>query len=75
LQGAALANQDRFEEVVRPLENRQHLAPTLLRAQRVLARVYRRLGQPVRAAVCASQSFTAFHDLRREQAASQAATR
>ena len=75
LLGAALASQEHFEEAVRPLENCLTLAPTFLRAQRLLARVYRRLGQRERAAVCESQSFAALHDLRREQAAAQAATR
>jgi predicted AlkP superfamily phosphohydrolase/phosphomutase/tetratricopeptide (TPR) repeat protein len=75
LLGAALASQERFDEAVRPLENCLHLAPTFLRAQRLLARVYRQLGQRERAAVCESQSFAALHDLRREQAAAQAATR
>ena len=75
LLGAVLASQERFEEAVRPLENCLHLAPTFLRAQRLLARVYRRLGQRELAAVCESQSFAALHDLRREQAAAQAATR
>jgi tetratricopeptide (TPR) repeat protein len=75
LLGAVLASQERFDEAVRPLENCLHLAPTFLRAQRLLARVYRRLGQRERAAVCESQSFAALHDLRREQAAAQAATR
>ncbi|MEI8371012.1 MAG: alkaline phosphatase family protein, partial [Planctomycetia bacterium] len=75
LLGAALASQEQFEEAVRPLENCLHLAPTFLRAQRLLARVYRRLGQPERAAVCESQAFTALHDLRQEQAAAEAAVR
>jgi len=75
LLGAALASQEQFEEAVRPLENCLHLAPTFLRAQRLLARVYRRLGQPQRAAVCESQAFTALHDLRQEQAAAEAAVR
>jgi predicted AlkP superfamily phosphohydrolase/phosphomutase/tetratricopeptide (TPR) repeat protein len=75
LLGAVLASQERFDEAVRPLENCLHLAPTFLRAQRLLARVYRRLGQRERAAVCESQSFATLHDLRREQAAAQAATR
>ena len=75
LLGAALASQGRFEEAVRPLENACRLAPTFLRAQRLLARVYRRLGQPDQAAVCESQGFATLHDLRKEQAATQAATR
>jgi len=75
LLGAALASQDRFDEAVRPLENCLQLAPTFLRAQRLLARVYRRLGQRERAAVCESQAFTALHDLRREQAAAQTGAR
>ena len=75
LLGAALASQEQFEAAVRPLENCLHLAPTFLRAQRLLARVYRRLGQPERAAVCESQAFTALHDLRQEQAAAEAAVR
>jgi predicted AlkP superfamily phosphohydrolase/phosphomutase/tetratricopeptide (TPR) repeat protein len=75
LLGAALASQEQFEEAVRPLENCLTLAPTFLRAQRLLARVYRRLGQPERAAVCESQAFTALHDLRQEQAAAEAAVR
>ncbi len=75
LLGAALASQERFEEAVRPLENAIRLAPTFLRAQRLLARVYRRLGQPERAAVCESRSFATLHDLRKEQAATQATTR
>ena len=75
LLGAALASQEQLEEAVRPLENCLHLAPTFLRAQRLLARVYRRLGQPERAAVCESQAFTALHDLRQEQAAAEAAVR
>jgi len=73
--GAALASQEQFEEAVRPLENCLTLAPTFLRAQRLLARVYRRLGQPQRAALCESQAFTALHDLRQEQAAAEAAVR
>ena len=75
LLGAALASREQFEEAVRPLENCLTLAPTFLRAQRLLARVYRRLGQPERAAVCESQAFTALHDLRQEQAAAEAAVR
>jgi predicted AlkP superfamily phosphohydrolase/phosphomutase/cytochrome c-type biogenesis protein CcmH/NrfG len=75
LLGAALASQERFDEAVRPLENCLRLAPTFLRAQRLLARVYRQLGQRERAAVCEWQSFAALHDLRREQAAALAATR
>ena len=75
LLGAALASQGRFEEAVRPLENACRLAPTFLRAQRLLARVYRRLGQPDQAAVCESQGFATLHDLRKEQAAAQGATR
>ena len=75
LLGAALASQERFEEAVRPLENALRLAPRFLRAQRLLARVYRRLGRPERAAVCESQGFATLHDLRKEQAATQAATR
>ncbi len=75
LLGAALASQEQFEEAVRPLENCLTLAPTFLRAQRLLARVYRRLGQRDRAAVCESQAFTALHDLRQEQAAAEAAVR
>ena len=75
LLGAALASQEQFEEAVRPLKNCLQLAPTFLRAQRLLARVYRRLGQPERAAVCESQAFTALHDLRQEQAAAEAAVR
>jgi hypothetical protein len=75
LLGAALASQARHEEAVRPLETCLHLAPRFLRAQRLLARVYRWLGQPERAAVCESQSFTALHDPRREQAAAHTATR
>ena len=75
LLGAALASQGRFEEAVRPLENARRLAPMFLRAQRLLARVYRRLGQPDQAAVCESQGFATLHDLRKEQAATQAATR
>jgi len=75
LLGAAIASQERFEEAVRPLENAIRLAPSFLRPQRLLARVYRRLGQPDRASVCESQAFTTLHDLRKEQAATQAATR
>ncbi len=75
LLGAALASADRFEEAVRPLENCLHLAPTFLRTQRLLARVYRRLGQPKRAAVCESQAFIGLHDLRQEQAAAEVAVR
>ncbi len=44
LLGAALASREPFEEAVRPLENALRLAPAFLRAQRLLARVYRRLG-------------------------------
>jgi len=75
LLGAALASQERFEEAVRPLENCLHLAPTFLRAQRLLARVYRRLGQPQRAAVCETLAFSGLHDLRQAQTAREAATR
>ena len=75
LLGAALASQEQFEAAVRPLENCLHLAPRFLRAQRLLARVYRRLGQPQRAALCESQAFAGLHDLRQEQAAAEAAVR
>ena len=75
LLGAALASQERFEEAVRPLQNAIRLAPSFLRPQRLLARVYRRLGHPERAAVCESQRFATLHDLRKEQATTQAATR
>jgi len=75
LLGAALASQGRFEEAVRPLQNAIRLAPSFLRPQRLLAWVFRRLGQPDRAAVCESQRFATMHDLRKEQAATQAATR
>jgi len=75
LMGAALASQDHLEEAVRPLENCLQLAPSFFRAQRLLARVYRRLGQPDRAAVCESQGYASLHGLRKEQAAAQAATR
>ena len=75
LLGAALASQEQFEAAVRPLENCLHLAPRFLRAQRLLARVYRRLGQPQRAALCESQAFVGLHDLRQKQAAAEAAVR
>lgn len=73
--GAARASQDRFEEAVRPLENALRLLHTFLLVQRLLARVYRRFGQPDRAAVCELQAFATLHELRKEQAAKQAAAR
>ena len=75
LLGAALASQEQFEEAVRPLENCLTLAPTFLRAQRLLARVYRRLGQGDRAALCETQAFSGLHDLRQAQTAREAAAR
>jgi tetratricopeptide (TPR) repeat protein len=57
LLGVALANQGRFDEAVRPLENSLRLAPQFLRAQKILARVYRQLGQPEQAALCEAKSF------------------
>ena len=75
LLGAALASQEHFEEAVRPLENCLTLAPTFLRAQRLLARVYRRLGQGDRAALCETQAFSGLHDLRQAQTAREAAAR
>ena len=75
LLGAALASREQFEEAVRPLENCLTLAPTFLRAQRLLARVYRRLGQGDRAALCETQAFSGLHDLRQAQTAREAAAR
>ena len=75
LLGAALVGQQQFEEAVRPLENALRLAPQFPRAQRMLTRVYRRLGQPERAAVHESQYFARLRDLRHRQASRQAAVR
>jgi tetratricopeptide (TPR) repeat protein len=75
LLGAALASLGRFEEARRPLENCLRLAPRFLRAQRLLARVCRRLGLPAEAAMHESQSFLKLHDVRKTQAAAHAATR
>lgn len=75
LLGAALASLGRFEEARRPLENCLALAPNVLRARRLLARVCRRLGQPAEAAVHEAQGFARLHELRAKQAAARAATR
>jgi len=75
LLGVALANQGRFDEAVRPLENSLRLAPQLLRAQKILARVYRQLGQPDQAALCEAKSFATLRDVREKQKARQAVIR
>ena len=75
LLGVALANQGRFDEAVRPLENSLRLAPQFLRAQKILARVYRQLGQPEQAALCEAKSFEALRDVREKQKARQALIR
>jgi tetratricopeptide (TPR) repeat protein len=75
LLGVALANQGRFDEAVRPLENSLRLAPQFLRAQKILARVYRQLGQPEQAALCEAKSFVTLRDVREKQKARQALIR
>ena len=75
LLGAALASQERFEEAVRPLENCLRLAPRLVRAQRLLGRVHRRLGRPDLAAIYDERAYTTLRDLRQEQAAREASMR
>jgi tetratricopeptide (TPR) repeat protein len=75
LLGVALANQGRFDEAVRPLENSLRLAPQFLRAQKILARVYRQLGQPEQAALCEAKSFATLRDVREKQKARQALIR
>jgi len=85
LLGMALAQQERFDDAVRPLTNCLQLAPDFLRARRLLSRVYRRLGRPDDAAVEEARSFETMRLMRerqrireaavREAAASRAATR
>jgi tetratricopeptide (TPR) repeat protein len=75
LLGAAVASQGRFEEAVRPLENALRLAPDAFAPRRMLARVYRRLGNRDLAAVHESQAFANLHDMRRKHEATTAAAR
>ena len=56
LLGAALAQLEQFAEAERPLLNCLRLAPKFVRAQRLLARVYRLLGQTDKASICEMQS-------------------
>jgi predicted Zn-dependent protease len=56
LLGAALIQLDQFAEAERPLLNCLRLAPKFVRAQRLLARVYRLLGQTDKASICEMQS-------------------
>jgi hypothetical protein len=57
------------------LENSLRLAPQFLRAQKILARVYRQLGQPEQAALCEAKSFATLRDVREKQKARQALIR
>ena len=56
LLGAALVQLENFAQAERPLLNCLRLAPKFVRAQRLLARVYRLLGQPDKASICEMQS-------------------
>ena len=56
LLGAALVQLENFAEAERPLLNCLRLAPRFVRAQRLLARVYRHLGQTDKASICEMQS-------------------
>ena len=56
LLGAALVQLENFAEAERPLLNCLRLAPRFVRAQRLLARVYRHLGQIDKASICEMQS-------------------
>ena len=56
LLGAALIQLENFAEAERPLLNCLRLAPKFVRAQRLLARVYRLLGQIDKASICEMQS-------------------
>ena len=56
LLGAALVQLENFAQAERPLRNCLRLAPKFVRAQRLLARVYRHLGQPDKASICEMQS-------------------
>ena len=57
LLGAALVQLENFAEAERPLLNCLRLAPRFVRAQRLLARVYRHLGQTDKASICEMQSY------------------
>jgi len=56
LLGAALIQLEQFAQAERPLLNCLRLAPKFVRAQRLLARVYRLLGQTDKASICEMQS-------------------
>ncbi len=56
LLGAALVQLEQFAQAERPLLNCLRLAPKFVRAQRLLARVYRHLGQTDKASICEMQS-------------------
>jgi len=56
LLGAALVQLENFAQAERPLLNCLRLAPKFVRAQRLLARVYRHLGQTDKASICEMQS-------------------
>jgi len=56
LLGAALIQLEQFAQAERPLLNCLRLAPKFVRAQRLLARVYRLLGQIDKASICEMQS-------------------
>ena len=56
LLGAALIQLEQFAQAERPLLNCLRLAPRFVRAQRLLARVYRHLGQTDKASICEMQS-------------------
>jgi tetratricopeptide (TPR) repeat protein len=56
LLGAALVQLENFAQAERPLLNCLRLAPKFVRAQRLLARVYRLLGQIDKASICEMQS-------------------
>jgi predicted AlkP superfamily phosphohydrolase/phosphomutase/tetratricopeptide (TPR) repeat protein len=56
LLGGALVQLENFAEAERPLLNCLRLAPKFVRAQRLLARAYRHLGQPDKASICEMQS-------------------
>jgi len=66
LLGLSLAQLGDWERAVRPLENCLALSPRFLRGYRLLARVYRRLGEPEKAAAAEARAW-----LERDAAAEQ----
>lgn len=73
LLGAALAQMECYAEAERPLLNCLRLSPSFLRAQRLLARVYRSLGNHKQAFLCETQSHaTAAHQKKKEAEALEA---